>query len=82
MNYLSHVLSKVNEYPNGLSGDQFREIVDVKTSKAYLPDEHKEYQHCSGSTPQFRGYPCGLWLIFHTLTVSQYKTGLFSISFY
>ncbi|KRY71023.1 Mitochondrial chaperone BCS1 [Trichinella pseudospiralis] len=28
---------------------------------------------CNGSSPQYRGYPCSVWLIFHTLTVHAYK---------
>eukprot|EP00057_Strongylocentrotus_purpuratus_P030119 XP_780768.2 PREDICTED: sulfhydryl oxidase 2 [Strongylocentrotus purpuratus] len=35
-----------------------------------LPDR-VEWIGCRGSEPQFRGYPCGLWTLFHTLTVSQ-----------
>ncbi|KRY58937.1 Sulfhydryl oxidase 1 [Trichinella britovi] len=27
---------------------------------------------CNGSSPQYRGYPCSVWLIFHTLTVHAY----------
>nr|CAH8830473.1 unnamed protein product [Trichobilharzia regenti] len=27
---------------------------------------------CRGSKPHFRGYPCGLWTLFHALTVQQY----------
>uniref|UniRef100_A0A914HZE2 Sulfhydryl oxidase n=1 Tax=Globodera rostochiensis TaxID=31243 RepID=A0A914HZE2_GLORO len=30
------------------------------------------WQHCSGSSPEFRGYTCGLWSIFHALTVHAY----------
>lgn len=29
----------------------------------------REYIACHGSEPQFRGYPCSLWTLFHTLTV-------------
>lgn len=30
------------------------------------------WQSCKGSTPLFRGYSCGLWTTFHTLTVQSY----------
>lgn len=30
---------------------------------------------CQGSEPQFRGYPCGLWTIFHLLTVQAAQSG-------
>lgn len=76
MNYLKYVSSKVDGHSTGLNGNEFREIIDKRTSNAYLPDTHQQYRHCAGSTPQYRGYPCALWLLFHTLTVSQYKTGL------
>ncbi|XP_045509525.1 sulfhydryl oxidase 1-like isoform X2 [Colias croceus] len=29
-----------------------------------------EYIGCRGSQPQYRGYTCGLWTLFHTLTVN------------
>ncbi|VDL72219.1 unnamed protein product, partial [Nippostrongylus brasiliensis] len=32
-----------------------------------------DWDHCRGSSGQFRGYTCGLWITFHTLTVSAYK---------
>ncbi|CAF3442728.1 unnamed protein product [Rotaria sp. Silwood1] len=74
MAYFKQLLLKVNEQSNGFSGNQFRKIIDIKTSNAYLPNDHVQYQHCAGSAPQYRGYPCALWLLFHTLTVSQYQT--------
>ncbi|CAF2870317.1 unnamed protein product [Rotaria sp. Silwood2] len=73
MAYFKQLLLKVNEQPNGFSGNNFREIIDMKTSNAYLPNDHVQYQYCAGSAPQYRGYPCALWLLFHTLTVSQYQ---------
>ncbi|CAF4990604.1 unnamed protein product, partial [Rotaria sp. Silwood1] len=72
--YFKQLLLKVNEQSNGFSGNQFRKIIDIKTSNAYLPNDHVQYQHCAGSAPQYRGYPCALWLLFHTLTISQYQT--------
>ncbi|OPJ76867.1 centrosome-associated protein 350 isoform F [Patagioenas fasciata monilis] len=30
---------------------------------------------CQGSEPQFRGYPCGLWTLFHLLTVQAAQSG-------
>ncbi|CAB3399739.1 unnamed protein product [Caenorhabditis bovis] len=32
-----------------------------------------DWDHCAGSSTQFRGYTCGLWTTFHALTVSAYK---------
>ncbi|KRX27025.1 Sulfhydryl oxidase 1 [Trichinella nelsoni] len=28
---------------------------------------------CKGSSSEYRGYPCGLWMLFHTVTVNAYK---------
>jgi hypothetical protein len=29
---------------------------------------------CAGSTAQYGGYPCGLWMMFHSMTVNQKKS--------
>nr|CDJ92431.1 Thioredoxin and Erv1 Alr domain containing protein [Haemonchus contortus] len=34
---------------------------------------NSDWDHCRGSSGQFRGYTCGLWISFHALTVSAYK---------
>ncbi|XP_037079821.1 sulfhydryl oxidase 2-like [Pollicipes pollicipes] len=34
---------------------------------------HRPWRGCRGSQPQFRGYPCGLWSLFHTLTVHAHQ---------
>ena len=30
------------------------------------------YDHCNGSTEVYRGYSCGLWTLFHAITVNAY----------
>jgi thiol oxidase len=77
MNYLKQLVSEVNKQTIGLNGKQFRELADRNTPNSYLPNNQAQYKYCTGSLPQYRGYPCALWLIFHTLTVSQVKSGLF-----
>ncbi|XP_054276211.1 sulfhydryl oxidase 2-like [Macrosteles quadrilineatus] len=37
--------------------------------KPFLP--HQGWIGCRGSTPEFRGYPCSLWTLFHTLSVHE-----------
>lgn len=32
-----------------------------------------DWEHCKGSTSQYRGYTCGLWTTFHALGVSAYR---------
>jgi len=33
------------------------------------------WQACTGSSPQYGGYPCGLWSLWHSLTVQQANMG-------
>ncbi|CAH8455078.1 unnamed protein product [Schistosoma turkestanicum] len=37
-----------------------------------LPLYKGPFMACNGSKPHYRGYPCGLWTLFHSLTVEQY----------
>lgn len=76
MVYLQQLLLKVTENKQGFKGDEFAAMINVKTLNASLPHVQYSYQHCAGSSPQYRGYPCAAWTIFHTLTVSQYETGI------
>ncbi|CAM2697009.1 unnamed protein product [Rotaria socialis] len=80
MNYLKQLLSAVKEQSNGLTGKQFRELADLNTTSSYLPNNNFQYKYCAGSSPTHRGYPCGLWILFHTLTVSQVQTELVQIN--
>ncbi|XP_049762643.1 sulfhydryl oxidase 1-like [Schistocerca cancellata] len=32
---------------------------------------NRDWVGCKGSSPIYRGYPCGLWTLFHTLTVNS-----------
>lgn len=40
-------------------------------SSIFLPKQ--DWMGCKGTFPQFRGYPCGLWTMFHTLTIQAYN---------
>lgn len=79
MAYLKRILTKVKEQSNGITGHQFRALADTNTAAAYLPDNLVEYKFCAGSSPQYRGYPCSLWVLFHTLTVAQAKSGSYEL---
>ena len=75
MNYLNDLSTNVKEHSNGLTGKQFRELADYNTPTSYLPRNQVRYHFCEGSSPRYRGYPCALWLLFHTLTVAQAESG-------
>uniref|UniRef100_A0A915D4D0 Sulfhydryl oxidase n=1 Tax=Ditylenchus dipsaci TaxID=166011 RepID=A0A915D4D0_9BILA len=40
-----------------------------------------DWEHCKGSSPQFRGYTCGLWTTFHALTVGAFRNSQTDASF-
>ncbi|XP_072931119.1 sulfhydryl oxidase 1-like isoform X2 [Epargyreus clarus] len=50
------------------------EIYDVvkklETAHAPVYSTNLEYIGCRGSQPKYRGYTCGLWTMFHTLTIN------------
>lgn len=48
----------------------------LETTHAPVFSSDLDYIKCKGSQPMFRGYTCGLWTLFHTLTVNAaQKTG-------
>ncbi|CAF1366680.1 unnamed protein product, partial [Didymodactylos carnosus] len=73
MTYLTRLLDEVKSQPNGFTGNEFRRMANRKTEDAYLPTYFQQWRHCAGSANQYRGYPCAVWLIFHSLTVGQVR---------
>ncbi|XP_039668279.1 sulfhydryl oxidase 1 isoform X1 [Perca fluviatilis] len=59
-----------NQTGNEISYEALREILD---NSAQSPDtalpEGERWVGCQGSRPHLRRYPCGMWTLFHTLTV-------------
>ena len=45
----------------------------LETAKHQLPPR-RPWHGCKGSKPGFRGYTCGLWSLFHTVTVQAHAT--------
>ena len=65
------VLHKIVDGKSNMTGREFRE--QVKTNEKGLTPVYsgpETFIGCKGSTPTLRGYPCGLWTLFHTLTVA------------
>jgi thiol oxidase len=46
-------------------------ITNLQSNDSYVPNR-VQWTWCHGSQAQFRGYPCSLWMTFHTLTVNAY----------
>ncbi|CAI4228676.1 unnamed protein product [Auanema sp. JU1783] len=53
--------------------DYQREFIAAEEAAGHPFPISSDWDHCRGSTPQFRGYTCGLWTTFHTLTVTAYN---------
>ncbi|KAM3176361.1 hypothetical protein ACTXT7_006673 [Hymenolepis weldensis] len=41
-------------------------------AKMKLSTDEVNYIACRGSRPYLRGYPCGLWVMFHSMTVNRF----------
>ncbi|XP_041861327.1 sulfhydryl oxidase 1 [Melanotaenia boesemani] len=59
-----------------ISYEAFQEILDntAQLDDTALP-EGVRWVGCQGSQPHFRRYPCGVWTLFHVLTVQAKNTG-------
>ncbi|CAK1588261.1 unnamed protein product [Parnassius mnemosyne] len=56
------------------SGSEVYDLVKrLETTHAPVYTSDLDYIGCKGSQPKFRGYTCGLWTLFHTLTVNAAK---------
>lgn len=73
---VSRFLWKLVEYLRNLhsplSGESWNTVIDnLQDNEAFIPFQVK-WVGCQGSHPRYRGYPCGMWTLFHTLTVAAY----------
>lgn len=72
--YLNEWLSKKR---SGVDVDIDDIITTMKIYEDYYHfPEMKPWKECAGSDTKYRGYPCSMWTLFHTLTVSEYKNTL------
>ncbi|XP_065556580.1 sulfhydryl oxidase 2-like isoform X1 [Artemia franciscana] len=70
--YLEIVMNYINKHADGFKGEEFGEKLKLYEQK-YTPEwKNLEWKGCKGSRPVYRGYPCSLWTMFHTLSVSSY----------
>ncbi|XP_076455158.1 sulfhydryl oxidase 1-like [Babylonia areolata] len=73
---VSQFLWKLVELLRGqeqLTGESWVKLIEGAQDKdAFLPDKIR-WVGCRGSHPGYRGYPCSMWTLFHTLTVAAYE---------
>lgn len=73
MRYLNKLYLWILEQKNEIIVENMMEnMILLQTKKTYLPPR-RDWEGCKGSKPSFRGYPCSLWMLFHTLTVQAYQ---------
>ncbi|GAB1597256.1 sulfhydryl oxidase 2-like [Argonauta hians] len=79
--YLNKVNTWFSRIPYSIAGQSWLDKIElIQSEDPSLPKE-VIWVGCVGSKPQYRGYPCSLWTIFHALTVNAYlknKDGPFS----
>ncbi|XP_033477827.1 sulfhydryl oxidase 1 [Epinephelus lanceolatus] len=77
MNLLRSVHAQLQNYTGEkITYEAFRQMLDNTTQSldAALPDGVR-WVGCQGSQPHLRRYPCGMWTLFHVLTVQAKNAG-------
>lgn len=52
-----------------VTSEQILDLDALKQVKICGKEQKRPYVSCAGSTPETRGYTCGLWMLFHSLSV-------------
>ncbi|KPM08186.1 sulfhydryl oxidase-like protein [Sarcoptes scabiei] len=47
-------------------------LAALKTSDGFLKPM-ESWRHCNGTRPIHRGYPCGVWVLFHSMLANEYN---------
>ncbi|XP_034162637.2 sulfhydryl oxidase 1 [Pangasianodon hypophthalmus] len=75
---VKNALKAVNDWlqkqkVTSINYSDFREALDTTSADSYLPKAVR-WMGCQGSKQHYRGYPCAMWTLFHTLTVQALET--------
>ncbi|XP_051232737.1 sulfhydryl oxidase 1 [Dicentrarchus labrax] len=76
-----NLLRSVNSHLQNQTGDEisYEELREMLDNPAQSPDtalpEGQRWVGCQGSKPYLRRYPCGVWTLFHVLTVQAKNAG-------
>lgn len=71
-NFLQDLQTEINSYGatvNGADIAKFLQPMDNEDEGIFSSPQ--QWLGCSGSSTRYRGYPCGLWKMFHYLTVNS-----------
>ncbi|XP_015930063.1 sulfhydryl oxidase 1 isoform X2 [Parasteatoda tepidariorum] len=79
ISYLSKLYNWISYRKRSVTGEEFVDIMNqYQTETEYLP-KMRDYVGCKGSELKYRGYPCSLWTLFHTITIqanNEFKRSL------
>lgn len=65
------VINDILEKKDSISGEEFSQLVkSVEEQMSSMYSGPARWIACKGSKEGYRGYPCGLWTLFHMLTVN------------
>uniref|UniRef100_A0A914L4W2 Sulfhydryl oxidase n=1 Tax=Meloidogyne incognita TaxID=6306 RepID=A0A914L4W2_MELIC len=67
--------TEFNASQNSREINEFNEKDNIENDQKNPFPISEEWEHCKGSSPVLRGYTCGLWTLFHVLTVNGYRNG-------
>jgi len=60
----------VHQHEDAIRGEDLGAVVKSSLNK-YKVQVNEKWIGCQGSKPQYGGYPCGLWSLWHTLTINH-----------
>ncbi|XP_051930888.1 sulfhydryl oxidase 1 isoform X2 [Hippocampus zosterae] len=78
---LMNLLKSLDSWLQHQTGDQvsYQALSEILENSTQVPDaalpEGVRWVACQGSQPHLRRYPCGVWTLFHLLTVQAKKAG-------
>lgn len=68
--YLVELHDTLNANTEWNGNDVYEMVKSLEVAHAPVYTSNSEYIACKGSQQKFRGYTCGLWTLYHTLTVN------------
>lgn len=70
-NFLEDLMTEINSYGASVKGEDIANFIRPSDNEDEgIFSSPQQWLGCSGSSPKYRGYPCGMWTMFHYLTVN------------
>ncbi|GLV42737.1 Quiescin sulfhydryl oxidase 1 [Carabus blaptoides fortunei] len=70
-NFLEDLLTEINSHGASVMGVDIANFIRPSDNEDEgIFSSPQQWLGCSGSTGKYRGYPCGMWTMFHYLTVN------------